>query len=358
LPEVKVKVTAKASGKTQPITALRLMVDGRPLPGNEGYIEFKPGRDEFKDDWVITLPGEKQNVPYRLAVLARGPDTSAFSTPVEVPYINAKKQPTMHVLAIGINEYKEKSLKLEAPVNDAKAIAANFEKCAKGPLFRDVQSKKLLDRQATPAAIIRELDAMRENVKHNDLVVVFFAGHGVKTKNSFYLLTPEADTTNDDTLKATCLSGEALRRTLGGFRCQVLLIVDACHSGAFGKRGPKKDAGVLGKQGFKPATDDLARDLADDEAGVAILCAAMGNEKAQEKGPKGLFTKAVVEALNHSDPRVPHRNYRLFLHHLHTFVLDRVAEESEDEQHPFLVMPSVVESFPLVQFAKKASSGG
>ena len=45
---------------------------------------------------------------------------------------------------------------------------------------------------------------------------------------------------------------------------------------------------------------------------------------------------------------------RLYLHHLHTFVFDRVSDESEDRQHPFLSLPWVVESFPVAQFAGKA----
>src|SRR5262249_54812455 len=111
--------------------------------------------------------------------------------------------------------------------------------------------------------------------------------------------------------------------------------------------------GVLAKRGFRPATDDMARELGDDEAGGGILCAAMGHGKAQEKGPYGFFTKGIVEAPDRARPRVPPPHQRPVLHPPHSFVLDRVADDSEDEQHPFLVMPSVVESFPLVEFARK-----
>src|SRR5581483_7044097 len=211
-------------------------------------------------------------------------------------------------------------------------------------------------------AIRAEIQRLRKTVRYNDLLVVFFAGHGVKTPEGFFLLTPDSDLAKASRLTDTALSGDELRSgsLLGNFPCQVLLLVDACHAGAFGRRAPaaKDPMDVLTKKGFQPATDDLARGLADDEAGGAILCAAMGHEKAQERSGQGLFTKAIVQALNFSDARVPHRNHRLYLHHLYAFVLDRVAEESEEEQHPFLVLPSIVESFPLVQFSPKTVPQG
>jgi len=118
----------------------------------------------------------------------------------------------------------------------------------------------------------------------------------------------------------------------------VLLILDACHSSA-------------GIKSFRPAVDDLTRALTDDECGVAVLCAAMANEKALEKQGNGLFTRAIIQALNRSDG-VPfnRHNRRLYVHHLHTYVFDEVSQQSGDRQHPFLSLPWVVESFPVTQF--------
>jgi hypothetical protein len=42
----------------------------------------------------------------------------------------------------------------------------------------------------------------------------------------------------------------------------------------------------------------------------------------------------------------------LYVHHLQSYVFDEVKEESNDRQHPFLNLPWVVESFPVVQFVK------
>jgi hypothetical protein len=166
---------------------------------------------------------------------------------------------------------------------------------------------------------------------------VFFACHGVMQKKQYYLLTQEADTGR---LDETSLSGDTLRKTLGQYKCQVLLMLDACHSAGF-------DAGKkLSKLGLRPATDDATRDLTDDECGVAVMCAAMAHEKAEGQGGNGLFTRAVLEALE-KKPGVPYNrhNQRMYIHHLQAYVFDAVSARSNERQHPFLSLPSIVESF-------------
>ena len=78
------------------------------------------------------------------------------------------------------------------------------------------------------------------------------------------------------------------------------------------------------------------------------MCAAMGYEKAVQRQNNGLFTQAVVEALTATkDVPFNHSNHRQYIHHLQSYVFDRVASASQEEQHPFLHLPWVVESFPL-----------
>ena len=103
----------------------------------------------------------------------------------------------------------------------------------------------------------------------------------------------EAKTTD---LAKTAVSGEELRKSLGEFPCQVLLILDTCHSSA-------------GLKNFRPAVDDITRNLTDDDCGVAVMCAAMAHEKALEKSGNGLFTRAVVQALNRAEG-VPYNRHK------------------------------------------------
>jgi len=333
LPSVKMKVNAVAAVKEQPVIALRLLVDGRGI-ADEGstFVQYETPQHKAEQIWTIKLPPGK----HQLAVLAKCADSASISNAFEIDVADPDKLKSLHVLAIGVNNYEDPLLKLNFAVKDAEDIAANFQKCCKGDLYHDVHSAALVDARARKDAILKHLAEVRKRVKPNDLAVVFFAGHGVKAKDKFYLLPVEANTTD---LAKTAISGEELRKSMGEFPCQVLLMLDACHS-----------SGSL--KNFRPAVDDITRNLTDDDCGVAVMCAAMANEKALEKNGNSLFTRAVVQALNRAEGVPFNRHNRLFyVNHLHTFVLDEVREQSGDRQHPTYLPPTAVEAFPLAKFA-------
>jgi WD40 repeat protein len=339
LPKVKVKATAEAVAKGQPVTSLRLLVDGRPLPRGQGVLDLKAARDRAEAVWEAELPPGR----HELKALARGPDTAGASAAVsmDVPAPSATDRPTLHLITVGINEYPQKALHLDCAVADARGLAEAFARdcVGKDNLFGAARPTTLLDGRATRPAVVGALKEARQAVKPGDLLVFSFAGHGARQGRGFYLLTADVDPAN---LAGTVLSGEDLRAALKDLPCQVLLLLDACHSAA----------------GVRAFIGEAARGLTDDETGVAVLCAAMGSEEAQEKDGHGLFTRAVLEALGDAEGVLYNRHdRRQYVHHLGTFVQDEVKEWSKDAQHPFLTMPYVTESFPIRLLPKKENGG-
>jgi uncharacterized caspase-like protein len=249
------------------------------------------------------------------------------------------------MIAVGIDKYRQQALQLKCAVADATKLAEAFpQECAgKDNLFGKARVTPLLDAEASKAAVLGALKGARAVVKPGDLLVFSFAGHGARQGRKFYLLTHDAD---PDKLAETALSGDDLRAALAEMPCQVLLLLDACHAAA-------------GVRAFAPATDDAARDMTDDETGVAVLCAAMGAEEAQEKNGNGLFSAAVIKGLGNEDG-VPFNRHdrRQYVHHLGAFVQDEVRETSRDEQHPFLTMPYVTESFPIRRMTRQSPGRG
>ena len=96
-------------------------------------------------------------------------------------------------------------------------------------------------------------------------------------------------------------------------------------------------------------TDDLVRDLATDEYGVVVLCSSTGREFSLEsaKVGHGYFTLALIEGLNGKGPKTT--DGAVYLHHLDSYVTDRVKELSEGRQHPVTSKPSSLRSFPLAK---------
>src|SRR5262249_10626077 len=157
----------------------------------------------------------------------------------------------------------DRSLKLGCAVNDATELEKTFRKRS-APLF-DIRPPVLLtNAQANRAGILKALAGLKGSMGPHDVAGVFYAGHGVQERRSFYLLPQDVEV---KALKKTAISGDELKQQLAGLRGKVLLLLDACHSGAVGR-----------------AISELARGLADDDCGVVVLCAALGSETAGEQG--------------------------------------------------------------------------
>jgi WD40 repeat protein len=339
---VTIRIDAKSAGKKQPVTSLRLLVNSRPLPEGKCVKDYGNGKAEAKETWDVELPPGK----HELKVLVRSPDAAELSNTIEesIP-VPARDRPTLHALCIGVNKYQEDGLALKAAAPDADALTkALANSCCGGDnLFGAVKPTLLTDENATHAKILKALTAIRKDVRQQDLLVVFFAGHGVRDqkKSEFYLLPVDARTNR---LDGTALSGTLLREKLSDMPCQVLFIMDACHSAA-------------GIRAFKPATDDATRTFTDDTCGVVVLCAAMGQEFAIERAGRGLFTASLVKALQATE-NAPFNIHdrKQYLHHLYSFAFDEVQKDSQGRQHPFLSVPWITTSFAVRKLPEKGTA--
>jgi WD40 repeat protein len=326
----KVTVQGKAVNQGKfPVTELQLLLDGRPVQG--GLFKVDPPKlGTVETSWTIDLPpGQRQ-----LSVVARTAVSSGLSAEVEVNYEAPQAidtRPALYVLSIGINTYPG-DWKLTCARNDAEKLALTFQKKSKA-LYRDVQAKIVLDNDATRSGILDGFTWLKRQMKAQDVGVIFFAGHGTREKGNFYLMPRDVDLAD---LAKTGVSGEELKTRLASLPGRVLMMLDACHSGAIGARGG--------------LTAELTRDLSDDDCGVIVMCAAMGREEAGEerKLGHGYFALALIEALS-GKADVSRRDGAVYLHHLDQYVNERVVELSNDEQHPVSGRPTTVRSFALAK---------
>jgi WD40 repeat protein len=313
---VQVEASARAVGK-HPIRALLLVLDGRPYPGGTAlYPVPAEAGAEVRHTWTVELtPGE-----HTLRVLARSAASTGLSNDLEITFGTPVAKPRLFLLSVGIDAYADKNLTLHCAANDARGLADTFVK--KGAALFDVKPKVLTNDEAKREKILEGLDWLKDNVKKEDVTVVFFAGHGDTEGTRFYLL-PQDVRVKD--LENTAISGEELKQKLADLPGRVVLLLDACHSGAVGK-----------------AILDLARDLADEDCGVVVMCAALGSEMAGEADGHGFFCRALMEVLGgeRQAPRNP-RDGCVYLHHVEQWVIDRVQELSKDEQHPTAARPAL-----------------
>jgi uncharacterized caspase-like protein len=133
--------------------------------------------------------------------------------------------------------------------------------------------------------------------------------------------------------EGTFVSGKDLKERLSALKARrVLMLLDACHSGSI-------------------ATDALAGDLKQPECGVAVLCAAQGNETSLEsaKDQHGYFTKWLLDGLRGG---AGNDAGEVTLARLYVHVEEKVPADTADQQHPVLVGLSAMRSFALAKAAK------
>jgi WD40 repeat protein len=316
-PAVEVRAEARGVGK-HPVTALQLLLDGRPYGGAAGLRRVagkKPG-EAVAEKWTVAVPpGE-----HSLRVLARSAVSFGLSNDVEVAFAELPARPRLYVLAVGIDAYKDRNLELKCAVNDAAGLVATFQK--KSEAIFDVRTDLLTDPRATKKGILAGFARLKE-MRDTDTAVIFFAGHGERdARGQFYLLPQDVKV---DRLAETAISAEVLRQHLAALPGRVLLLLDACHSGAVGR-----------------VINEMARELGDEDSGVVAMCAATPKERAGEsqKDGHGFFCLALLEALGGKGARSP-RDGCVYIHHLGQYVYDRVQELSNDEQHPTTPQPGI-----------------
>jgi hypothetical protein len=336
-----IKAVATPSGDA-PITALHLLLDGRPYSGGSGEPSA-PAKPEpggaVRQAWNVELsPGTHQ-----ITVKAETNSGYGLSDPVEAVFAPERIElPALYVLAMGISRYNEPGIRLEFPAADARQVAQVFEQTA-GPLFRQVRCKTLTDAQATRRGILEGLSWLKSQATQRDVSVLFYAGHGGQDNDGVFYLLP-ADV-NPDELTATGVSEDDLKRYCQSIPGRLVLMLDACHTGALG--GDRRRA-------LDGLTDNMVRDLVNDDYGVVVMCSSMGREYSLEdpQWGHGAFTKALTEGLL-GQADFTHRRV-VYLNDLDLYVSERVKELTGGKQHPVTQKPTSVRSFPL---AKPTSVG-
>jgi hypothetical protein len=323
--QVIVEVVVQAGAKTQPLTELHLLVDGRLALDKDNKVMVKsfaaPPAKEVKETWTVKLePGR-----HTLSVRALAKDTYSISDEVRPKEVKAPVVPlnirrgTLHYVGIGVNQFQhEPKLQLSSAVPDVTSMEQCLQRIAPNR-FAYFHPDVLPDSRATRARVLETLTDLQGKLKPTDVVIVHYSSHSeVDPDGGLFLLTHDS---KRDNLKETAVLGEELREILRQYQCPVLMLLDTCHEGKFPP--------------MRPATDLLSRMLADDSCGVAVMTAALARQKA--KG--GVFTQALIAGLN-GEAKSDEVTKPLSVDRLWSYTLDTVARKTDNKQMPLLYLPS------------------
>lgn len=198
-------------------------------------------------------------------------------------------------VVIGVSNYQNlrPEEQLRFAHRDAQELAA-FLRSPNGGGFPSTQIKVLINEEATIASIRTALGTwLPRSAEPDDVVYIFFAGHGVVEQGSDgYLLASDSDPQN---LYATALPIAELDRIINErLRSRIAVVVaDACHSGKIGLTSRGTGEQLL----INRYLDEMGK----SGTGNFRLLASRADERSYEDtrwgGGHGVFTHFLLEGL-------------------------------------------------------------
>lgn len=298
--------------------------------------------------------GQLRRLPLRLArgdnevrIVAFNADGSMASEPVTVRVRSlqtTERKPALHALVVGINEFENPRLKLNYAVTDATAVAAVLRQRAQG-LFGAVNVTLLTRREDTRREGLLAALQRHSQVAPDDVFLLYIASHGtvegddLATKE-YFLVTSNVGALSERALRRDAVSQRELKSALAAIPAtKKVIILDTCHSGAFGDPGAVATRGMAEEGALKV----LAR-----AAGIVVLSASTSQQQALEGHQgHGLYSYVLLQGLSgKADAR---GNGFVNTGALADYLEDevpRLAERYQRKQYPTRFWDG--QSFPLV----------
>ena len=260
---------------------------------------------------------------------------------------------TLYFIGFGVSQYADPSLRLNYAHRDALELAKYFRRVI--GVSGAARVKTFVNEEAKVEAF-QTAKAFLAGAAVDDIVVVFFAGHGTYLRDAdaeYVLLTHESDRSR---LRETAASFDLLESLFAHTAARRrLLLIDACESGDRDGELEVRHVTEANARGLIPRTarnlrpaapppprrpfllerdryiyNDLAR-----RTGAVVYSSSLGSELSYERSDlrNGVFTNVLLRAL--TSPAADRDNDHLVsMDELRAFVSPAVAGITGDLQHP------------------------
>ncbi|MDO9067422.1 MAG: thioredoxin domain-containing protein, partial [Deltaproteobacteria bacterium] len=148
-------------------------------------------------------------------------------------FISTIKQdePSLYILAVGIDRYKDASINLKYAAKDAKDFITQMTDKA-GTIYKpsNIHLTSLLNEQASKQNILATIEKLSSQVKHGDSFIFFNASHGLLLQSQYYIVASNFDG-RLDTSGSLISSNEIVDVSKKIKSLSQLFIFDTCHAG-------------------------------------------------------------------------------------------------------------------------------
>ena len=266
---------------------------------------------EEKEIEKFFVPGEENEVKVIGIVQQGNNEMQSRGVVEEVETTEVKKEhPNFYGLMVGVSDYKDDRLDLKYPTKDSKDLGKVMEAAAKKLLNTSTENHVKMyyvnsevkgeNGYTTPEreGVKKALESIAKEAKAADVVMIFFAGHGVMEGDKdkrFTFLTAESTKEN-----LVGISTKDLEEWMSGERGylpnKTILIFDACNSGQ-----ATEELMAMARDDDETQRIRQVEDL-KDKSGMFIMSASAANQSAYElpRYGHGLLTYSLLKTLKTS----------------------------------------------------------
>lgn len=188
-------------------------------------------------------------------------------------------------LAIGVSDYEPGLNPLPGATRDIEAI----QRVLQHPEIGGFDEVKTLS-NPEPLVMQEAIETLFSSRKKDDLVLLFFSGHGIKDDNGKLYLATRITRKNPqgELIRATAVPASFVQDIMGNSRSQrQVVILDCCFSGAFAEGWLAKDDGSI----------DVKKQLGGE--GRAVLTSSTSTQYSfeQEGSDLSTYTRYLVEGI-------------------------------------------------------------
>ena len=260
-------------------------------PGGSGTCYYANG-NRYEGSWAKNVPegtgmmflknGEIYGGTWEKGVLIRK-DKITVEADYESDEIENRPETDIKIniwaMIIGIGSYDHMPV-LKYTDDDAYQIYA-FLRSPEGGLLQKEQIRLLIDENATQKGIRNGLDFLVSNADENDVILIYFAGHGLKGAFVPYDYDGYNNLVSHEEI-LTALSKSSAKHKV--------LIADACHSGSL----------IAQRSPFSSNLKEYYSDFENLHGGTALIMSSKENENSLEFSGmrQGVFSYFMLEGLN------------------------------------------------------------
>ncbi|UKN02149.1 caspase family protein [Paracrocinitomix mangrovi] len=345
-----IKLNIAANDEQFNLDRLIVRVNEVPIHGKDGVSLRNKKLSKYNNELDIVL-SEGKNVIEVSVLNEKGVESIPSNAVIDYEPEQSTK-PNLYLYTLGVSEYEQADFNLNYAAKDASDIQQLYSSTK--DVFNQVISKKMTNEGVT----LESLQAIKDelmNTNVDDVVCLFFAGHGIlDVELNYFLASHDIDFKDPGTRG---IPYEAFEDILDDIPARKkLIMIDACHSGEI----DKEEVALIESEGqnqteegdvtFRAVTSttlqqvglsnsfELMKELFNDvrkSSGTVIISSAGGMEYAMEGGDwnNGVFTYSFLNGIQNMKADLDQDGV-IMLSEMNNYIRDEVFRLTNGKQQP------------------------